>query len=101
MICNCSMAGTSACNNCPTKQWTDEGRFPSNVFFSYGVDAVEVVRCKDCKHRIVNDHYGEKGYLKIKAICELDTGNPFELGRCACEDDWFCCDGERKDEVGE
>lgn len=61
-------------------------------------DVVEVVRCKDCKHRRVNEHYGEKGYLRIKAMCELDTGDPFELSRCASDDDWFCADGERKDE---
>lgn len=62
------------------------------------VDAVEVVRCKDCKHRWVNEHYGEKGYMKIKAMCSLDTGDPFELGRNAYDDDWYCADGERKDE---
>lgn len=61
-------------------------------------DAVEVVRCKDCKHRWVNEHYGEKGYMKIKAMCLLDTDDPFELGRNAYDDNWFCADGERKDE---
>lgn len=61
----------------------------------------ELVRCKDCKHRIVNEHYGEKGYVKLKAICELDTGDPFERGRCAEDDEWYCADGERQDEVEE
>lgn len=61
-------------------------------------DAIEVVRCKDCKHRWVNEHYGEKGYMKIKAMCSLDTDDPFELGRNAYDDNWFCADGERKDE---
>ena len=56
----------------------------------------EIIRCKDCRHRIVNDHYGEKGYLKIKGYCELDTGDPFELGRDAQNDDWFCADAERR-----
>ena len=60
------------------------------------VDAVPVVRCKDCKRRIVNEHYGEKGYIKLKAYCELDTGDIFSLGRCAEDDNWFCADGERK-----
>ena len=55
----------------------------------------EIIRCKDCRHRIVNDHYGEKGYLNIKGYCELDTGDPFELGRDAQNDDWFCADAER------
>lgn len=58
---------------------------------------VKIVRCKDCKHRRLNEHYEEKGYLRIKAICELDTGDPFELSRCAENDDWFCADGERKE----
>lgn len=63
------------------------------------VDDVIVVRCKDCKHRVVNEHYGKKGYFDLKAYCELDTGDIFELGRDAEKDDWFCADGERKDET--
>ena len=60
----------------------------------------EIIRCKDCSHRIINDHYGERGYLNIKGYCELDTGDPFELGRCAENDDWFCADAERRtDEI--
>ena len=62
------------------------------------VDAVPVVRCKDCKHRILNDHYGKKGYFNLKAMCDLDTGDIFELGRNAEIDDWFCADGERRTE---
>ncbi len=58
----------------------------------------EPIRCKDCKHRVVNEHYGEKGYFKLKAYCNLDTGDIFELGRCAEEDDWFCADAERRTE---
>lgn len=60
-------------------------------------DAVSVVRCKDCKHRRVNEHYGEKGYLNLKAMCDLDTGDIFELGRNAENDDWYCADAERKE----
>lgn len=57
----------------------------------------EIIRCKDCKHRKVNEHYGEKGYMNLKAICELDTGDIFQLGRYAEEDDWFCADAERRE----
>ena len=42
------------------------------------VDAVPVVRCKDCK------------YFKTQ-LCENEDNY----------DDWFCADGERKDEVSE
>lgn len=58
-------------------------------------DVVEVVRCKDCKHRFVNEHYGQVGYLQVKAVCDKDTGNPFDLARNANDDGWFCADGER------
>jgi len=34
--------------------------------------------------------------MKLKAMCELDTGDPFELGRNAEDDEWFCKDGERR-----
>ena len=42
------------------------------------IDAVEVVRCKDCK------------YFKTR-LCENEDNY----------DDWFCADGERKNEVSE
>lgn len=44
------------------------------------------VHCKDCKHRCEN---GE---------CELDTGYPYAYGREAWDDNWFCADGERKEQ---
>lgn len=62
-------------------------------------DVVEVCRCKDCKYRIVNEHYGEDGYMKLKAICDKDTGDPFELGRNAEDDEWFCADAERREDA--
>lgn len=40
------------------------------------VDAVEVVRCNDCKH-----------YMTIHCTCD----------GCCISDDWYCADGERKD----
>lgn len=60
-------------------------------------ELVLVTRCKYCKHRIVNENYGKRGYLRIKARCEFDSGDIFELGRNAENDDWFCADGEPKD----
>ena len=54
------------------------------------IDAVPVVRCKDCKHW---RRYG------------LDVSNRKEYGRCEWIDstthtpyeDWFCADGERRE----
>lgn len=61
-------------------------------------DRVEVVRCRDCKHRIVNKNAGKRGYMSLAAMCDLDTGDIFELGRNAEDPDWFCADGERREE---
>ena len=38
------------------------------------IDAVQVVRCKDCKH-----------YMTIHCTCD----------GCCISDDWYCADGER------
>lgn len=53
------------------------------------VDAVPVVRCKDCKHRRVHKSWVE---------CELDSADPYDQGRTSWDDDWFCADGERRDD---
>lgn len=55
----------------------------TEIEFAPTVDAVEVVRCKECKHW----HYSEEG-----SYCE----NPDGLDNYA-EDDDFCSCGERKD----
>lgn len=62
------------------------------------IDAVPVIRCKDCKHRPTIDGEWENGFDVI-----------FPDGRCPCQcddgwynwmprDDWFCGNGERKEE---
>lgn len=60
----------------PTKEYLN--MFPT-------IDAVEVVRCKDCKYC-----YSE-GFVNVRNVCEkhYDFGN--------VDDDWFCKDGERRD----
>ena len=45
-------------------------------------DVVEVVRCKDCKHLLVDD----EGYTYCSDTCGLD----------GIDLDDFCCDGERE-----
>ena len=50
------------------------------------VDAVPVVRCKECVHRDPEDHRCDCG------------GHEWIKGRVLpMPDDWFCADGERKD----
>ena len=60
-------------------------------------DVVEVVRCKDCKYRCsaVTTDRVTKERLTLY-WCDNDTGDPYELGRDAENDDWFCADGERR-----
>lgn len=89
MVCNCSMAGTAACIGCPSKQWIDEGRFPSRVFFAYGVDAVEVVRCKGCRWWNT-EGYGPEFDSDKFGWCDH---NQFDTA-----EDWYCADGERREE---
>ena len=44
------------------------------------IDAVPVVRCKNCKHWDADDH-----------DCNI------KIGWFACGADWFCADGERQE----
>lgn len=53
------------------------------------VDAVEVVRCKNCKHSI--DYYNDSGCYCRKP--NADNGLDYIFGGW----DWFCADGERKE----
>ena len=74
------------------------------------VDAIEVVRCKDCKHR----PHIEKAITRYRQ--EIEVCAPMVDGRedysCMClnpdnsyfswmpDDDWFCADGERREADG-
>ena len=53
------------------------------------VDAIEIVRCKDCKYAI--DYYGDGDIYCKRPFQMLDyhDNNP----------DWFCAAGERKDDI--
>lgn len=50
----------------------------------------EIIHCKYCRYREHDEHYGY--------MCSLDTGDPYELGRCAEDDDWFCADAKRRED---
>lgn len=62
------------------------------------VDAVPVVRCKDCKHRPKQIGEGTQGFnLEFpdwKCPCQCDDG----WYNWMPEDDWYCGNGERKEE---
>lgn len=52
------------------------------------VDAVNVVRCKDCKHRDPEDKKCDCGAVTVQG---LYFPRP---------DTWYCADGERRDDNG-
>ena len=54
------------------------------------IDAVEVIRCKDCKYRL---HLGPTEHYPETYICRIDN---ISGTRKAYRDDWFCADGERR-----
>lgn len=51
------------------------------------IDAVEVVRCKDCKY-----NKGTKVWLDGDVTIDCDNGMGYP------PPDWFCADGERREE---
>ena len=68
----------------------------SSIDLAPTVDAVEVVRCKYCKHRrkqecpMYNEKYTEYdiGYGDIEQVCKITDGTI---------DDGYCYKGERRD----
>lgn len=58
-----------------------------------GVDAVPVIRCKDCKHRPYVD---EDGMIDGDYVCPYLCDDPFYT--VMPKDDWFCHRGDRRDD---
>ena len=64
------------------KYHLSDGKFQHWVEVQPSVDAVEVVRCKDCKHRDADDFCTGRGYPNVLV-----------------PDDGFCDKGERRENV--
>lgn len=74
------------CDGCPAKPCGHPARcLKFTCWINMTVDAVKVVRCKECKHWAECDDYG--------GMCE----NPDGLDNYAMPDD-FCSYGERRTE---
>ena len=80
----------------------DKERYESAFIKGYEQKGSEIVRCKDCKHRPELKLYSDRqgNYTAV----EFPDGSKCP---CQCEDffyswypkdDWFCADGERKDD---
>ena len=57
------------------------------------VDAVEVVRCKDCKWWELVDDYYAKGYGECTCPRSVIKRSTF------LNEDWYCANGERRENV--
>lgn len=66
----------------------------SDVRRMKAVDAVEVVRCKNCKHRPVNDKDGIPVFKDGMCPCRCDDDPYYGWNP---PDNWFCPDGEKKE----
>lgn len=76
--------------------WSQSGKVLCGKMYSQikdlpAVDAVPVVRCKDCKHGEPTKNGLGQAVIKCWQICEL-CGIPKLM-----EYDWFCADGERRE----
>lgn len=61
------------------------------------IDAVPVVRCKDCKHRPIDTgghNYGQDLFFPDEDECPCQCGDQWYSWMPS--DDWFCPNGERK-----
>lgn len=85
--------------------WYGNGPLPSNESLMWqaamsiteelpAVDAMPVVRCRDCKYYDRRWFTCENDVLLIK-IDDCGCHPPFRV-----DDDWFCADGERRDSDG-
>ena len=59
-------------------------------------DYAPVVRCRDCKHFEIKDHWGNFGGVPILAASNVPTCNRWSDG-CKTSPDGFCYLAERRD----
>ena len=63
------------------------------------IDAVPVVRCKNCKHRPIDTgghNYGQDLFFPDDEVCPCQCGDPWYSWMP--KDDWFCANGERRED---
>ena len=64
--------------------------------FVYVSDRVEVIRCRDCKHYEVKDHWADFGKMPI-LVSDVPTCHKWGDGECKTSPDGYCFLGERRD----
>lgn len=76
---------------CAPELWQDEEYVKAKIMKQPAVDAVPVVRCKDCKYAHLTDDDECKYCDMISAL--TDEGDPIMFQYFP--PDWYCADGER------
>lgn len=84
------------------EEWFDcqeKSSFLNEIDRTPTIDAVPIVRCKDCKHRpidTVGKGYGEDLSFDDDYKCPCRCEDPFYSWMPL--DDWFCANGERRED---
>lgn len=77
--------------------WKTAHEIANHVKYAPTIDAVPVVRCKDCIHRPIGDpcehdvQPSKENDYRCPCLCEDDNWYSWIPA-----DDWFCANGERK-----
>lgn len=87
LTCGCE---PEECTMTIERDGTEECNFVGFLSNAPAVDAVEVVRCKDCAHRRNSRRGWYCGY-------EYDRSDPYEMTRRADDENYYCADAERKE----
>lgn len=62
------------------------------------VDAAPVVRCRDCKHYEIKDHWAYFKNVPVLAASDVPTCHRWGDGECKTSPDGYCFLGERLDD---
>ena len=77
--------------------WKTAHEIANHVKYAPTIDAVPVIRCKDCIHRPIGDpcehdvQPSKENDYRCPCLCEDDYWYSWVPA-----DDWFCANGERK-----
>lgn len=66
--------------------------------FVYISDPVNVVRCRDCKHYEIKDHWAYFKNVPVLAASDVPTCHRWGDGECKTSPDGYCFLGERRDD---
>lgn len=63
------------------------------------VEYVKVIRCRDCRHFSVKDHWGNVNGVPILCASDMPTCDAWANTECMVDPDGYCFLGERKEGI--